>query len=203
MYAEAIDNAKLRLLAYEDRWHFVALLCLKAQGILDERNLDLRGQKVCVKLGLNSVELETVMKRLVTVGLVSEDMQPLKWTKRQFQSDSSTSRVRAFRKRFSNGAVTPPDTDTDTDTEKDKTKKALRASSTVPADFIPDTSFAASLCPDMDVEAEVAKFRDHEFRKPRKDWNKALRNWVRTCKESGKYARKSKLPPGFQDVEWN
>jgi hypothetical protein len=35
MYAEAVDDEKLRLLAFEDRWHFVALLCLKSLGTLD------------------------------------------------------------------------------------------------------------------------------------------------------------------------
>jgi len=37
------------------------------------------------------------------------------WNKRQFESDSSTDRVREFRDRYSNVTVTPPDTDTDTD----------------------------------------------------------------------------------------
>jgi len=127
MYSEAVDDEKLRLLAFEDRWHFVALLCLKAQGILDERNADLRTRKICVKLGLDSVELETVMKRLVTVGLVTSTGQPLAWAKRQFQSDSSTSRVRAFRERQRNVSVTPPDTDTDTDTDTEAEKNKTRA----------------------------------------------------------------------------
>jgi len=124
MYAEAIDDGKLRILAYEDRWHFVALLCLKAQGILDEKNKELRHQQICIKFGMDSVELEKTMKRLVTVGLVSESWQPLNWNKRQFVSDSSTPRVRAFRKRSRN----VPETDQNrteqiqnrTDTEKKK-----------------------------------------------------------------------------------
>jgi hypothetical protein len=63
------------------------------------------------------------MKRLETVGLVScngeKNFQPVAWNKRQFVSDSSTSRVRAFRKRQRNVSVTP--SETDTDTEKNKT----------------------------------------------------------------------------------
>ena len=35
LYAEAIDDEKLRLLAFEDRWHFIALMCCMGQGILD------------------------------------------------------------------------------------------------------------------------------------------------------------------------
>jgi hypothetical protein len=38
MYSEAVDDEKLRLLAFEDRWHFVAILCCKAKRILDGDN---------------------------------------------------------------------------------------------------------------------------------------------------------------------
>lgn len=128
MWAEAVDDEKLRLLAFEDRWHFVALLCLKCQGILDERDPDLRWRKMGVKLGLDSVELEAVMKRLETVGLVScnaeKNFQPIAWNRRQFVSDSSTSRVRAFRKRQRNVSVTPSETDTDTEKNKNPAARA-------------------------------------------------------------------------------
>jgi hypothetical protein len=126
MYAEAIDDEKLRLLGFDDRWFFVALLCLKAQGILDEKNEELRRRKISVKLGLDSVELETVVKRLVTVGLVSSDYQPLKWNKRQYVSDSSTKRVRAFRERNRNVSVTPSEADSESETESERTKKPDR-----------------------------------------------------------------------------
>jgi hypothetical protein len=128
MWADAVDDEKLRLLAFEDRWHFVALLCLKARGILDEKNADLRWQKVCLKLGLDSAELERVMKRLETVGLVScnaeKNFQPTAWNKRQFVSDSSTSRVRAFRKRNGNVSVTTQSQSTETEEEKNPAARA-------------------------------------------------------------------------------
>ena len=44
-----------------------------------------------------------------------ETFQPKNWKKRQYKSDTSTERVRAFRKRSRNGDETSPDTDTDTD----------------------------------------------------------------------------------------
>lgn len=65
-----------------------------------------------------------------------------------------------------------------------------KASKRCPPDFIPDASFGSSELPDMDVAAEVAKFRDCEFKKARSDWEATWRNWIRTCKESGRYARK-------------
>ena len=124
MYSEAVDDEKLRLIAFEDRWHFVALLCCKAAGILDGEDANLRMRKVAVKLGLDLRELGEVARRLDEVGLIcKETLQPLAWDDRQFRSDSSTERVKAYReklKRHRNVSVTAQDTDTDTETEKKK-----------------------------------------------------------------------------------
>ena len=121
MYAEAIDDDKLRLLAFEDRWHFVALLCLKTQGVLDERDEQLKRRRMAIKMGLDLPELESVMHRLETVGLVSSKWQPLAWKKRQFVSDSSTKRVRAFRERSRNVTETPSEQSRDrAETEQNK-----------------------------------------------------------------------------------
>lgn len=123
MYSEAVDDEKLRLLAFEDRWHFVAILCCKCAGILDSDDPLLR-RKMAVKLGLGIRELDEVVRRLSEVGLIDFDtMQPLHWDERQFQSDSSTDRVKAYRERMKRGrnvSVTAQDTETDTDTETDK-----------------------------------------------------------------------------------
>ena len=210
MYAEAVDDEKLRLLAFEDRWHFVALLCLKAQGVLNEADDALRRRKIGIKLGLDSVELETVMKRLETVGLVSSVWEPSNWNKRQYLSDSSTKRVQAFRKRSRNVSVTPSDTDTDTDTDTEKKKskskrERLPRSSRAPKDFQPDVQLAVSRIPDLDVATEVQKFRDWEFKTPRSDWSAVWRTWIENARESGRYARKPKgevMMFAGRPVEW-
>ena len=76
VYTEMVDDEKLRLLAFEDRWHFVALLCLKGQGLLDEGG-PLLMRKVAVKLGLSVREVEEVARRLAEVELVDkETLQP-------------------------------------------------------------------------------------------------------------------------------
>ena len=130
-YTEMVDDEKLRLLAFEDRWHFVALLCLKGQGVLDETG-SLLFRKVAVKLGLDVRSVEEVARRLSEVGLIDEKtLQPIAWEARQFRSDSSAARVAAYRarkkqvvKRDGNVTVTAQDTDTDTDKEEEeKTKK--------------------------------------------------------------------------------
>ncbi len=129
MYVEAVDDEKLRLLAFEDRWHFIALLCCKGQGLLDGSGA-LTRRKAAVKLGLDTRELEEVARRLAEVGLIdAQTLQPVAWDKRQFKSDDSTDRVRAYRermKRYGNVTETPCNEqcnddvsvqETDTDTE--------------------------------------------------------------------------------------
>lgn len=116
MWAEAVDDAKLRMLAFEDRWHFIAMLCLKCQGVLNEKDPQVLHKKVAVKLGLTISECETVMKRLVTLNLINSKLQPVNWGKRQFKSDSSTSRVRALRKRRRNVTATVSESESESET---------------------------------------------------------------------------------------
>lgn len=128
LYHRIIDDEKLRLLAFEDRWHFVALCCLKADGLLDEERGPMWERKVAVKLGVQLRELDEISRRLHEVGLIDGQMHPVAWDELQYKSDNSTARVQAFRKRQEkqggNGAkrsrnvsVTAQETDTETDTE--------------------------------------------------------------------------------------
>ncbi len=99
LYTKTIDNDQLRLLAFEDRWHFVSILCLKRTGIIDS-NIDseMLHRRIAVKLGLSTGELSTVKKRIMDVDLIDNDFQPITWDEHQYNSDSSTERVRKFRK---------------------------------------------------------------------------------------------------------
>jgi hypothetical protein len=181
MYTEAVDDEKLRLLAFEDRWHFVALLCCKGKGILDEGNPAMLRRKVAVKLGLDLRELDEVARRLEEVGLVvAETLQPLAWDHRQFQSDTSTERVKAYRermKRSRNVSVTAQDTDTDTDTEKGIGTKAKR--------FRPPTlEEVDSYCRERGNKVNPQKFIAHyqsngwvRGKTKIKDWKAAVRYW--------------------------
>lgn len=143
-YTEMVDDEKLRLLAFEDRWHYVALLCLKGQGVLDSGDT-LMLRKVAVKLGLDLRTLDDVVRRLSEVGLIDQrTLQPLAWDKRQMKSDSSAERVARFRARKkqeqdsnedSNASVTLPkrpgnaldiETDKEADKETDTEKTTAR-----------------------------------------------------------------------------
>jgi hypothetical protein len=107
LYADAVDNAKLRLISPDDRWYFLALCCCKAQGVFDEADDEFRRRSLCVKLGLDALALGETIERLRKVKLVAENGHPLKWSDRQFLSDSSTERTRRYRERHGNVTVTP------------------------------------------------------------------------------------------------
>ena len=123
LYHRMIDDTKIKLLAFEDRWHFVALCCLTANGTLAEADEDLKHRMVAVALGVQLRELDEIRRRLVAVNLIGPDMVPLAWDELQFESDNSTERVRKFRekqrrnkeKRFRNVAVTGQETEPDSD----------------------------------------------------------------------------------------
>ena len=110
------------------------ILCLKNEGILDEDYAQpwMLERVVARKLGLQGEAFENTKQRLLETELIDNKWQPRNWDRLQFKSDSSTERVRKYRKnkgaedsktnetlqkRYETVTVTPPDTDTDTDTE--------------------------------------------------------------------------------------
>lgn len=164
-YTRMVDDDKLKLLAFEDRWHFVALLCLKGEGLLDKGDAPaLLMRKVAVKLGLDVRSLEEVARRLAEVGLIEQaTLQPSKWATLQMRSDTDNTaaeRKRRQRQRSKDAAsegdkgghdevtdasrVTGTDvTRTDTDIDKDKDKEETVNNSKAVGGADRDTSPAA------------------------------------------------------------
>jgi len=133
LYTDITDNHKLRMLAFEDRWHFVAILACNSAGLIKGDNEFLE-RALAVKLGVQLRELDEIKRRLIDVKLIDADWKPVGWDERQYVSDSSTARTRKYREkqkatdsvtsreRHNDVTVTPPDTDTDTE-QKQKQKK--------------------------------------------------------------------------------
>ena len=85
-YADIVDNAKMRLLAFEDRWHFVALCALKCDGMLEDDDDPLIHRKIALKLGVQLRELDEIKRRLMEVALIDEHYRPVKWEMRQHRT---------------------------------------------------------------------------------------------------------------------
>lgn len=138
VYTNIVDNHKMRLLAFEDRWHFIAIMACKQSGIFENADAEFVNRSLAVKLGLQLPALDELKKRLKDVNLVDKNWDVIKWEERQYKSDSSKERQRKYRekqkvsksvtepKRHQNSKVTTQDTDTDTDTESDTEKDRLK-----------------------------------------------------------------------------
>ena len=142
LYNRIIDDTKLKLLAFEDRWHFVALCCLKSSGLIDKPESDLRTREIAVALGVQLRELDEIGRRLREVGLVDERLNPVAWDELQFKSDNSTARVQDYRERLKNQGgngkkrsrnVSETAQETDTETELSSSNEDDCASGDAPA----------------------------------------------------------------------
>lgn len=191
MWVDAIDDEKLKLLAFEDRWHYVAVLCMKRKGMLDVDEAEpLRDRKVGVKLGLGDRERDEVRRRLIEVNLIDEQWQPKGWARRQFVSDAdptATQRKQKQRDRERHAPVTrdttvshAPVTDesrtshtaqsqiqtteSDTDKNQDRSARAPRSAraTRLPEDFrLTPERRAIAETEKADPDREFANFVDH------------------------------------------
>lgn len=116
--------------------------------------------------------------------------------KKNFDEDRTSSGKDAERKaeeRMSRGVPRCPAVSRDVPLSEAEAK-AVRgtpkaASRRCPGEFNPDPKTGEAI-PDLNFLAELSRFKDYEFKTARKDWDAAWRNWLRTCKDTGKYAKK-------------
>lgn len=103
MYVDFLNDPKLIALAFEDQRHFIGLLALKSDGVLDEDvPSELLDRIVAQRLWIDHAVIREVKKRLITARLIDQDWQPLAWEKRQFDSDAdptNAARQRRYRER--------------------------------------------------------------------------------------------------------
>lgn len=214
LWTDIISDPKVRMLAFEDRWHFVALLCMKRRGELDGVTGDLLERTVGVTLGVGDRDRDEVKRRLMEVTLIDESWQPKAWDRRQFPSDSSTQRVKAFRERSGNvsetlqkrsgnvleqresreeeeapqAAVTPP-----------KRSRARKPQTTIPAGFELDAAlreYAESKLPQVDAAALFESFCGKARAKSwvYADWRQAWQEFCRNASPNSGHWSSGQFP---------
>ena len=125
LYDEVLNDPKVQRLAGDTFKFWINVLCIASKhgGVLpsiEDMAFELR-----VSISVCTSEI-SVLKQ---AGLIDGDkrLRPHGWDKRQYKSDTSTERVKRFRERSSNVAVTVdetgPDTDTETDTDTEKKER--------------------------------------------------------------------------------
>lgn len=144
LHAEFATDPVVQALSFDDQRHFVMLLCFKASGLLDRQfgSAQLRLDVIRKTIGLDGKAWDEMRNRLVAIGLIDNDLQPINWDKRQFTSDSSSERTKAYRerlKRHGDVTVTVPETETETETKKSK------AIPRVPRSAVPSVPAGVSL----------------------------------------------------------
>jgi hypothetical protein len=118
-YAEALDDPKVQKLDGDTFKAWVNLLCLAAknQGYLPPI------EDIAFGLRLSADGARTLVERLLSATLLDKESggvdgyryAPHGWQERQYKSDTSTERVKRFRKRSKTVTETPPETETETE----------------------------------------------------------------------------------------
>ena len=132
-YNEALDDPKVQKLhaSLFKTWVNILSLASKHDGIIPAI------EEVAFRLRMSDHDAQAHIDELIGLGLLDiradRRVEPHNWMKRQFVSDTSTRRVRKFRKLHKKPAgnvsetvgETAPDTDTDTDSETEQNRSPL------------------------------------------------------------------------------
>lgn len=142
VYHDIVNDPVIKLLSFEDRWHFIAALAMKSNGTLDKRypSDDIRARAIAMHLGLSPPAAAEAHRRLFEVGLIDARWNPVQWDKHQERADrTATERKQRQRERERNQAVgdvtrdardshgTDREGDKDTEGESEHDRRAARA----------------------------------------------------------------------------
>ena len=138
-YHSVANNRKVQRLPARLFRTWVNLLCLASEN--GERGTLPAPEDLAFGLRTSAEKANIDLERLIEAGLIDRDGDELRmhdWNLWQYESDSSTLRVREHRarknetpmKRFRNDGVTPPDTEADTEADTEQIKEQRRKEQT-------------------------------------------------------------------------
>lgn len=93
LYAEFAFDPKMQTISETLQRRYIMLLCLKCHGNL----LELNDIQLSGALRISIEELHETHKILLSIGVIYENYDIVKWSERQYVSDSSTNRVHKYR----------------------------------------------------------------------------------------------------------
>lgn len=117
-YAEFATDPKVQMMPEVMQRRLVMLFCIRCNG-----NETFHETEIPFQLRITEVEWHETKKIFIERGFIDKTNKILNWDKRQYISDSSTERVKRFRKRHETVTVTPSDTDSEADTEQKQKRK--------------------------------------------------------------------------------
>lgn len=133
LYNEFSTDPKVQSMSEAMQRRLVMLFCLQSGDV----TVTLHDDELAFALRISEEELAETKVLFLRKGFIDDDWCIVNWDKRQYSSDSSAERTRAYRERKKKAhvtagdvTVTPPDTDSDTDTEvKENTLSGVKENS--------------------------------------------------------------------------
>jgi hypothetical protein len=126
MYSELAFDPKVQVLTEALQRRYVMALCLHCDNKLKNRPDD----EIALSLRVTLDEWISTKEILISRGLLTKDLEPCGWQKRQYISDikdsTAAERQKRYRDKKRNAPVTSrlPEADTDTETDSEKNKKS-------------------------------------------------------------------------------
>ena len=102
MYAEIVTDPKVQMISEAMQRRLVMLMAMRCSNKLET----LRETQIAFQLRISEADLAETKVLFIEHGFIDENWRLINWDKRQFASDSSTERVRAFREKNKRATVT-------------------------------------------------------------------------------------------------
>lgn len=85
MYHKIMFDPAIQVLSFEDQRHYVWVLCIKCEGLLDKdfKTKEIRERVIAARLGVSVDEAPGIRDRLAEWQLIDKDWQPANWAKYQ------------------------------------------------------------------------------------------------------------------------
>lgn len=125
MYAEFASDAKVQMMSEAMQRRLLMVFCLRCSDV----TVTLSDDEIAFQMRISADELAETKALFVRKGFIDSAWNVLNWEKRQFASDSSAARTRAYRDRQRDKHVTSHVTERDaleqnrTDTEQNRTEE--------------------------------------------------------------------------------
>lgn len=139
MYSEFANDPKVQMLSEAMQRRLIMLFCLRCSDV----TVTASDEEIAFQLRISMADLDETKTLFVSKGFVTKSWEIRNWDKRQFRSDSSAERTRAYREKKRDDVVTsqkrPSDAlDTEqnrTDTEQKSAAKQVSQKTRMPKDF--------------------------------------------------------------------
>lgn len=221
MYAEFASDPKVQMLSEAMQRRLVMLFCMRCSDV----TVTLSDDEIAFQMRISGEELAETKALFIRKGFIDSAWQIVNWEKRQFASDTSAARTRAYRDRKRDKGVTSQPSQGDaleqnrTDTEQNREERGAPAPevdmgnpisaapvasrSPTGSRLTPDwqlddvqRAWTVQNCPGLNIAVEVEKFRDYWLAKPGKDGRKT--DWPATWRNWARRSSERFQQPGAQ-----